>query len=273
MRHRRGPVEVLESTAAHAPRTIPRFAHTQHPTPRPSHSYKNHVLDPAPPAYHPSTPIPSTTKQPFDVFLVLDVEATCHQGTSFDFPNEIIEFPVSLLRWKDKSEDQKASQLQVVDEFRSFVKPTWRPTLSKFCTDLTGITQDQVDAAPTFPEVLASFQQFLIKHGLIDAKTGQRRVRFCWCSDGPFDIRDFVVKQCFISNIPMPDWLQGDVLDVRLAVTHWLNTQPEASLTQQQLDQRPNSRPQSAAIPIVAPPSAKAPPAPPPAPTAIAVGR
>ncbi len=41
----------------------------------------------------PSAPmVPETYKstQPFDAFLVLDVEATCQQGSSFDYPNEII---------------------------------------------------------------------------------------------------------------------------------------------------------------------------------------
>jgi inhibitor of KinA sporulation pathway (predicted exonuclease) len=59
----------------------------------------------------------------------------------------------------------------------------------------------QVDQAPTFIEVTRLFAQFLAKHGLIDSLTGQRLVRFCWCSDGPYDIRDFVAKQCFISNV------------------------------------------------------------------------
>ncbi|KAG6889726.1 hypothetical protein C0995_015024 [Termitomyces sp. Mi166 len=143
---------------------------------------------------------PPRSKQHYDAFLVLDVEATCQQGTDFSFPNEIIEFPVCLMRWKDKTKDLKASQLEVVAEFRSFVKPTWRPVLSKFCTDLTGITQEQVDTAPPFPVVLASLRDFMAEHGLIDGETGERLVRFCWCSDGPFDIRDFVVKQCFISK-------------------------------------------------------------------------
>lgn len=49
-----------------------------------------------------------------------------------------------LLRWKDKSLKGRAGRLEVVDEFRSFVKPTWRPQLSQFCTDLTGITQVRV---------------------------------------------------------------------------------------------------------------------------------
>lgn len=158
-------------------------------------------------------------KQPYDAFLVLDVEATCKEGTGFDWPNEIIEWPVCLMRWKDKSDQGKACQLEIVDEFRSFVKPTWRPQLSQFCMDLTGITQAQVNSAPTFQKVLRMFASFLASHGLIDPKSGRSIQRFCWCSDGPFDIRDFVVKQCFISKIPMPLWLKGDVLDVRRVVS------------------------------------------------------
>lgn len=57
-----------------------------------------------------------------------------------------------------------------------------------------------MDAAPTFPDVLLEFQRWLEKHKLVDG-SGQRLVRFCFCSDGPYDIRDFVVKQCFISKV------------------------------------------------------------------------
>lgn len=123
-----------------------------------------------------------------------------------------------MLRWKDRTDDSRASALELVEEFRTFVRPTWKPTLSSFCTKLTGITQSQVDTAPLFPEALVKLEAFLVKNGLIDPKTGQRLVRFCWCSDGPFDIRDFVVKQCFISQIKMPAWFQGDVLDVKSLV-------------------------------------------------------
>ncbi|KAI9457757.1 ribonuclease H-like domain-containing protein [Lactarius psammicola] len=162
-----------------------------------------------------------TAPQPYDAFLVLDVEATCYPGTGFHWPNEIIEWPVCLLKWVDKGSNGTASTLQKVAEFRSFVKPTWRPKLSPFCTSLTGITQEQVDSAPHFPEVERRFSAFLVQHGLIHPETGDRLVHFCWCSDGPFDIRDFVVKQCFISNISMPPWLRGDVIDVRKIVNAW----------------------------------------------------
>ncbi|KAJ7349489.1 ribonuclease H-like domain-containing protein [Mycena albidolilacea] len=173
----------------------------------------------------------SKVKQPYDAFLVLDVEGTCQQGSNFDYPNEIIEFPVCLMRWKDR-DGGNASQLEVIAEFRSFVKPSWRPTLSEFCTELTGITQDQVDSAPDFPSMLRSFRAFLVQHKLIGTH-GKRILRYCWCTDGPWDIRDFVVKQCFISRIPFPDWMTGDVLNVRTVVishtsgSHTSGTQPQ----------------------------------------------
>ncbi|KAH9998967.1 ribonuclease H-like domain-containing protein [Russula vinacea] len=157
--------------------------------------------------------------QPYDAFLVLDVEATCLQGTGFHWPNEIIEWPVCLLRWSDRWDNGMVGPLHKVAEFRSFVKPTWRPELSSFCTSLTGITQEQVDDAPHFPQVMTRFSAFLEHHGLIHPVTGERLLRFCWCTDGPFDVRDFVVKQCFISNIPMPSWIRGDVMDVRKVVS------------------------------------------------------
>ncbi|KZV70484.1 hypothetical protein PENSPDRAFT_631673 [Peniophora sp. CONT] len=167
-----------------------------------------------------------TCRQTYDAFLVLDVEATCVQGSGFDFPSEIIEWPVVLLKWSDRDRKGFASKLEVAGQFRSFVRPTWRPALSDFCTQLTGITQNQVDDAPTFPRVLSQFSTFLAHHGLIRPKTGERLLRYCWCTDGPFDIRDFVVKQCFISNIRMPYWLQGDVMDVRQVVSDWANPTP-----------------------------------------------
>ncbi|EIM90437.1 uncharacterized protein STEHIDRAFT_93411 [Stereum hirsutum FP-91666 SS1] len=222
-------------------RTSPSPSHPaqhqqQHPPPPPSASSQQPQIQtqPQPPQYPVQTPIDSagTTvtvstqltstlgRQTYDAFLVLDVEATCMQGTDFHWPNEIIEWPVCLLMWKDK-QNGMASRLDVVDEFRSFVKPTWRPLLSAFCTQLTGITQAQVDSAPHFPQVVNQFNAFLIKNGLIHPVTGERLVRFCWCSDGPFDVRDFVVKQCFISKIAMPRWLAGDIMDVRKLVGEW----------------------------------------------------
>jgi hypothetical protein len=42
---------------------------------------------------------PPIPPQPIDVFLVLDVEATCQQGVDFNYPNEIIvrDYPTLLI--------------------------------------------------------------------------------------------------------------------------------------------------------------------------------
>lgn len=43
--------------------------------------------------------------------------------------------------------------------------------------------------------------EFLVTHGILDGPDRRPRARFCWCSDGPWDICDFVIKQCFISKV------------------------------------------------------------------------
>jgi 3'-5' exoribonuclease 1 len=102
----------------------------------------------------PSSALTQPALQSYDFFLVLDVEATCQEGAGMNYPNEIIastsksyipalanyihqEWPVCLLGWRDKTK----GILDIISEFRTFVKPTWRPELSEFCTRLTGITQ------------------------------------------------------------------------------------------------------------------------------------
>lgn len=89
--------------------------------------------------------------QPFSHILVCDFEATCESG-SVDYPHEIIEFPVVVL---------DTASLQVVAEFHSYVRPVMNPKLTRFCTELTGITQQMVDAAPTLPVVVERFGVWL----------------------------------------------------------------------------------------------------------------
>ncbi|KAG0370753.1 hypothetical protein BGZ54_004254 [Gamsiella multidivaricata] len=206
----------------------------------------------------------------YDYYLCFDVEATCETGFSFEFPNEVIEFPVVLL---------DGSTFEIVDEFHSYVKPTHRPTLSEFCVGLTGISQETIDDAPTFTEVLSLFEDWLTLHGIIleggstttnNSKNNSNKknnnfikkpksskyssssptnnghnpnfmtvsnatndfsygATFCFVTDGPFDIRDFISKQCVHSNIPRPSYFAKSYIDVRTMfrdyfdLTHWLN--------------------------------------------------
>lgn len=54
------------------------------------------------------------------------------------------EFPVVLLHWvadDETSETPGRKRLQTKATFQRYVKPTWQPKLSEFCTTLTGIQQ------------------------------------------------------------------------------------------------------------------------------------
>ena len=89
----------------------------------------------------------------FDYVCVLDFEATCEDGVKY-FDHEVIEFPSVLLKFNGQT-------YEPIAEFQQFCKPLKNPTLSKFCTELTGITQEQVDAGYNFPDVLNSHYNWL----------------------------------------------------------------------------------------------------------------
>jgi 3'-5' exoribonuclease 1 len=81
---------------------------------------------------------PLLVQQPYDYYAVLDFEATCEQGrrNPAGYQSEVIELPTVLLDGRT---------MRVVDEFQSYVRPVVNPTLTAFCTELTGIQQSWVD--------------------------------------------------------------------------------------------------------------------------------
>lgn len=132
--------------------------------------------------------------QPFDYYVVLDFEATCDRGPAPELePQEIIEYPSLLLDGR---------RLKPVDEFRSFVRPRHHPVLTPFCTELTGITQDQVDAAPPFPEVFAIHQQWLARHKL-DVRGDGSGFSFAFILCGDWDLKTMLPRQCRACDPPI----------------------------------------------------------------------
>ncbi|KAJ9094464.1 hypothetical protein QFC21_006003 [Naganishia friedmannii] len=115
-------------------------------------------------------------------------------------------------------------KLVILDKFHSYVRPMWQPKLTKFCTGLTGITQETIDSAPTFPEMIKLLEQWLEGHDLLVG--GRLRDKACWCTDGPWDLRDFVPKQLHITPLtpdPYPAFLRGPVLNVKDACNYVLS--------------------------------------------------
>jgi len=127
----------------------------------------------------------------FDYLLVVDYEATCEEKNTPDYPHEIIEFPGVII---------DGHTGEVLDTWQQYCRPTINARLSEFCTTLTGISQETVDASPTFPDVLANFNQWLNSHGL-----GQQHT-FALVTDGPFDVGRFLRLSCLQYSIEIPDW-------------------------------------------------------------------
>lgn len=84
-------------------------------------------------------------------YIIFDLEATCWSESHDLLQQEIIEIGAFHV--------DRFGEVQ--SKFSSFVRPVIHPYLSPFCTELTSITQGQVDQASDFPVVFGRFNQWV----------------------------------------------------------------------------------------------------------------
>lgn len=84
-------------------------------------------------------------------YIIFDLEATCWEEKN-DKAKEIIEIGAVKL-----NED-----LEIVDTFSIFVKPTTNPELTEFCKTLTTIKQKDVDNAKNFNDTIQDFENWIL---------------------------------------------------------------------------------------------------------------
>lgn len=109
-----------------------------------------------------------------DLILVVDLEATCcDQGTIPVTEMEIIEIGAVVAR----------ADGTVLASFERRVRPVLHTKLTRFCTSLTGIEQQDVDDAETLPDVLVAMSEWL----QVVAPAGVMQ----WASWGAYDLRQF----------------------------------------------------------------------------------
>ncbi|XP_036155735.1 3'-5' exoribonuclease 1 isoform X3 [Myotis myotis] len=125
----------------------------------------------------------------YDYICIIDFEATCEEGNPPEFIHEIIEFPVVLLN---------TGTLEIEDTFQQYVRPEVNTQLSDFCINLTGITQDQVDKADTFPQVLKKVIDWM------KLKELGTKYKYCILTDGSWDMSKFLNIQCRLSRLKYP---------------------------------------------------------------------
>ncbi|KAF8566726.1 hypothetical protein P879_08214 [Paragonimus westermani] len=140
-------------------------------------------------------PIILTPDTFYSYLLIIDLEATCDVQTRSktvpEYPHEIIEFPVLLYNTRTR---------RCVGVFHSYCRPKLNPDLTTFCTNLTQISQVQVDTACSFPQVLTKIENWLFtQHHLSDV----RCAIVCDCSA---DMGKFMRIQCRLDGIPLPSW-------------------------------------------------------------------
>jgi inhibitor of KinA sporulation pathway (predicted exonuclease) len=133
-------------------------------------------------------------------YVVLDLEATCWQKGTRPDRMETIEIGAVRL--------DPDTFLPQEDTFSRFVRPTVEPELSEFCTELTGITQTDVNSAGTFPEVFRDFMAWL----------GEAEITLCtW---GAYDVGQLKVD-CRRHGISFPDRFENYInLKKRFAASH-----------------------------------------------------
>ncbi|KAK3774556.1 hypothetical protein RRG08_016926 [Elysia crispata] len=91
--------------------------------------------------------------QRFSHLIIIDFESTCWENDKLR-PQEIIEFPAVVLNTQTG---------QLVDEFHFYLQPSEFPTLSSFCQQLTGISQNTVDEGIPLSMCLKKFVAWLGK--------------------------------------------------------------------------------------------------------------
>ncbi|XP_069066380.1 ERI1 exoribonuclease 2 [Pleurodeles waltl] len=165
------------------------------------------------------------SKQFFDYLIIIDFESTCWKDTKH-FGQEIIEFPAVLLN---------TSNGEVESEFHTYVQPQEHPILSEFCTELTGIKQDQVEEGIPLKICLSQFCCWIQK-----IQTEKKIVFLSATSNHPtqedklcafvtwsdWDLEVCLLYECRRKQIRKPDILNSWI-DLRATYKQYYNRKPK----------------------------------------------
>ena len=172
-------------------------------------------------------------------YLVVDLEATCWNNNSkaatqskksknskkhSKHKSHVTETAAASLSTTSKRErereiieigavviDAQSDTFDIVREFNIFVRPSIHPQLSDFCTELTTITQENVDAAPTFKAAFKQFTDFLYETG--------EYCTYKFCAWGNFDA-DMIATECKRINRTSPF---SDTLNLKVKLLNQYN--------------------------------------------------
>lgn len=126
---------------------------------------------------------------------IIDFEANCLNNKLIE-PQEIIEFPVIVYDLINHCIDYK-------NTFHYYCQAML--PITKYCTELTGITQEQVDSGLPFVDVIRKLNKWVFENGWINSD-GTYSVLFV--THGDWDLQTALPKQCKYSHIRIPGYLK-----------------------------------------------------------------
>lgn len=95
-------------------------------------------------------------------------------------------------------------------EFHTYIRPTEQPTLSKFCTDFTGITQANVEGAVPLKDGLVLFDNWLhqlyFPKGICLMDEGTRKQNTVLVTWSDYDLGVYLCDECDRKNIARPNY-------------------------------------------------------------------
>ena len=132
--------------------------------------------------------------------IIVDVEATCWENSSWQRRQQMEIIEIGAVRL--------GQDLDVIDEFGSFVQPVAHRQLSPFCKELTSITQADVDSADLFPVVFHRFLDWIgdDAHAL--------------CSWGAYDLGQFELD-AKRSGMQLPGWFAEQHVNLKAEFASW----------------------------------------------------
>lgn len=117
-------------------------------------------------------------------YLIIDLEATCSDDGQVPREEmEIIEIGAVM---------QNAKTFAVESEFQTFIMPVRHPTLTAFCTGLTGIQQADLAGAPPFAWAIEELKNWMFAFD-----------DCLFCSWGDYD-RNQLMQDCNFHRIGYP---------------------------------------------------------------------
>ena len=126
-------------------------------------------------------------------YIIYDLEATCWENPPQGFVQEIIE--IGAFRVNAFGE--------VRGKFNRFIKPVVHPSLSPFCRQLTTITQEDVNRARMFPDVIEEFLEW--------AYIEEEDYRLC--SWGSFD-KKMLIQDCRLHRLDEA-WVEAHHINLK----------------------------------------------------------